>query len=36
LQAEAAYDARRIARRPAIPRKLFGGILTGLGLAIGA
>ena len=34
LQAEAAYDARRIARRPAIPRKLFGGILTGLGLAI--
>ncbi|RDD72988.1 5-bromo-4-chloroindolyl phosphate hydrolysis family protein [Paracoccus versutus] len=36
LQAEAAYDARRIARRPAIPRKLFGGILTGLGLALGA
>ncbi|WP_313352582.1 5-bromo-4-chloroindolyl phosphate hydrolysis family protein [Paracoccus sp. (in: a-proteobacteria)] len=36
LQAEAAYDARRVARRPAIPRKLFGGILTGLGLALGA
>ncbi len=36
LQAEAAYDARRVARRPAIPRKLFGGILTGLGLAVGA
>ncbi|MFD2440220.1 5-bromo-4-chloroindolyl phosphate hydrolysis family protein [Paracoccus kondratievae] len=36
LQAEAAYDARRVARRPAIPRKLFGGILTGLGLAIGS
>lgn len=36
LQAEAAYDARRVARRPAIPRKLFGGILTGLGLAAGA
>lgn len=35
LQAEAAYDARRTARRPAIPRKLFGGILTGLGLAVG-
>ena len=34
LQAEAAYDARRVARRPAIPRKLFGGILTGLGLAV--
>ena len=36
LQAEAAYDARRTARRPAIPRKLFGGVLTGLGLALGA
>ncbi|HHW34664.1 MAG TPA: hypothetical protein GXX24_11075 [Paracoccus solventivorans] len=36
LQAEAAYDARRVARRPAIPRKLFGGILTGLGVAVGA
>ncbi len=36
LQAEAAYDARRVARRPAWPRKLFGGLLTGLGLAVGA
>ncbi|SEH97536.1 5-bromo-4-chloroindolyl phosphate hydrolysis family protein [Paracoccus alkenifer] len=36
LQAEAAYDARRIARRPAIPRKLFGGVLTGVGIAVGA
>jgi hypothetical protein len=36
LQAEAEYDARPIARRPAIPRKLFGGVLTGLGLAIGS
>lgn len=36
LQAEAEYDARRVARRPAVPRKLFGGILTGLGLAIGS
>lgn len=36
LQAEAAYDARRVARRPAFPRKLFGGILAGLGLAVGA
>lgn len=36
LQAEAAYDARRVARRPAWPRKLFGGVLTGLALAIGA
>ncbi|WBU53407.1 5-bromo-4-chloroindolyl phosphate hydrolysis family protein [Paracoccus sp. SCSIO 75233] len=36
LKAEAAYDARRVARRPSLPRKLFGGILTGLGLAVGA
>ena len=36
LQAEAAYDARRVARRPAFPRKLFGGILTGAGLAVGS
>lgn len=36
LRAEAAYDARRVARRPALPRKLIGGVLTGLGLAIGA
>lgn len=36
LAAEAAYDLRRVARRPAIPRKLFGGVLAGLGLGIGA
>ncbi|WP_134678366.1 5-bromo-4-chloroindolyl phosphate hydrolysis family protein [Paracoccus ravus] len=36
LQAEAEYDARRVARRPAIPRKLFGGVLSGLGLALGS
>ena len=36
LKAEAAYDSRRTARRPAIPRKLFGAVLTGLGLAVGA
>lgn len=36
LVAEAAYDARRAARRPAIPRKLFGGIAAALGLAVGA
>ncbi len=30
--AEAAYDARKVARRPAIPRKIFGAVLTGLGL----
>ena len=34
LKAEDAYEARRVARRPAIPRKLFGSVLTGLGLAL--
>ena len=34
LIAEDAYDARRVAKRPAIPRKIFGSALTGLGLAI--
>lgn len=33
--AQDAYDARNVARRPAIPRKLFGAVLTGLGLAAG-
>ncbi|AUM74693.1 5-bromo-4-chloroindolyl phosphate hydrolysis family protein [Paracoccus jeotgali] len=36
LRAQAEYDARRVARRPGWPRKLFGGVLTGLGLGIGA
>lgn len=35
LRAHAAYDARRVARRPAIPRKIFGAALTGVGLAVG-
>ena len=34
IRAHEAYDARRIARRPAIPRKMFGSFLTGLGLAV--
>ncbi len=34
LIAHDAYDARRVAKRPAIPRKIFGSILTGTGLAI--
>ncbi len=34
VQAQDAYDARRIARRPAFPRKLAGSVLTGLGLFI--
>ncbi|MEM6596509.1 MAG: 5-bromo-4-chloroindolyl phosphate hydrolysis family protein [Pseudomonadota bacterium] len=36
LVAEAAYAARKVARRPAIPRKLFSSVLTGLGIAIAA
>ncbi|MDP5307477.1 5-bromo-4-chloroindolyl phosphate hydrolysis family protein [Paracoccus spongiarum] len=36
LAAEAAYDLRRVARRPAVPRKLLGGLLAGLGLGLGA
>ena len=36
LKAEAAYEIRRAARRPAFPRKLFGGVLAALGLGIGA
>lgn len=36
LKAEAAYEIRRVARRPAFPRKLFGGVLAALGLGIGA
>jgi len=33
--AHAAYDARRVARRPAIPRKVFAAALTGVGLGLG-
>ncbi len=32
--AQDAYDARKVARRPAIPRKIFGSVVTGLGLAV--
>ena len=35
LKAEAAYNARKLARRPALPRKLLGAILTGAALAAG-
>ncbi len=34
LKAEAAYDARRTARRPAFPRKIFGMAMTALGLGV--
>lgn len=33
--AQEAYEARSVARRPAIPRKIMGSVLTGIGLAIG-
>ncbi len=34
--AQAAYNARKLAKRPAIPRKMFGSVLTGLGLGLAA
>lgn len=36
LKAEAAWAERRIARRPAIPRKIFGGVVVGLGVMLAA
>ena len=36
LRATAAYDARTIARRPALPRKLIASALTGVGVALAA
>lgn len=35
MRAHAAYDARKVARRPAFPRKLFGAALTGSALITG-
>ncbi len=34
LRAEAAYNARKTARRPAFPRKVFASVLTGLGAGL--
>ncbi|MEM6826217.1 MAG: hypothetical protein AAF566_14010, partial [Pseudomonadota bacterium] len=34
IRAEDAYDARKVARPPAFPRKMFGSALTGLGLGL--
>ncbi len=34
LRAEAAYNDRKVARRPAIPRKLFASVLTGVGVGL--
>ncbi len=36
VKAHAEFDARKIARRPAIPRKLFGSAITGAALMTGA
>jgi len=36
LQAEMAYSSRKVARRPAIPRKLLAAVLAGLGIAAAA
>ncbi|MEM1273725.1 MAG: 5-bromo-4-chloroindolyl phosphate hydrolysis family protein [Pseudomonadota bacterium] len=33
VRAEDAYRERKVARKPAIPRKIFGSVLTGLGVA---
>ncbi|WP_179380618.1 5-bromo-4-chloroindolyl phosphate hydrolysis family protein [Jannaschia marina] len=34
LKAEAAWAERRIARRPALPRKIFGAVVLGLGVML--
>lgn len=36
VRAAEAYAARRTARRPALPRKMIGTVLTALGLGLGA
>ncbi|TLP57631.1 hypothetical protein FEE96_19850 [Parasedimentitalea maritima] len=36
LRAESAFNARRVARRPVLPRKLAASLLTGIGAAIAA
>ena len=35
LRAEAEYNARKVARRPALPRKMIASVLTGMGTALG-
>lgn len=34
ILAQEAYEARKVARRPAVPRKIVGSVLTGLGLGL--
>ena len=36
LEAEAAYHARKVARRPAVPRKMLATVLTGAGIGLAA
>lgn len=36
IRAQAAYDARKVARRPAFPRKIAASLLTGLGIGTAA
>ena len=36
VRAEAAYAARKVARRPALPRKMLASALTGVGVALAA
>lgn len=36
LKAEAAYIARKVAKRPALPRKIFASVLTAIGVAVAA
>ncbi|MFT4961269.1 MAG: hypothetical protein ACI92Z_002358 [Paracoccaceae bacterium] len=36
LRAEVAYNTRKVARRPAFPRKMAASLLTGVGVAIAA
>ncbi|MEL7099591.1 MAG: 5-bromo-4-chloroindolyl phosphate hydrolysis family protein [Pseudomonadota bacterium] len=36
LQAEMAYTSRKVARRPALPRKMLAALLAGLGIAAAA
>ncbi|MCF2904575.1 5-bromo-4-chloroindolyl phosphate hydrolysis family protein [Octadecabacter sp. CECT 8868] len=34
MRAAAAYDLRKVARKPSIPRKMIGSVLTGLGVTL--
>ena len=34
MRAAAAYDQRKVARKPALPRKMIGSALTGVGIAV--